>query len=234
LSYQQKQLQFIADQIKIYTQNPEEKIRATDFGAKISEVYFKGFEDGKEDFSYFFKLYQDEGVSRSQTHSFAGYGWTDDTYKPIYAIKGTSLMRTFYLSQITNTIVSIDATEATSGLNLTFAQSKIKKIRNLIVNEDTTYTNAFQGCSDLEELNITGVIGKDGFDVHYSTKLNKPSITGIINILSTNISAHTITLSKTAVNNAFGIDIDDESTYPQGSEYYELRHSKDNWNINYI
>jgi hypothetical protein len=40
-------------------------------------------------------------------------------------------------------------------------------------------------------------------------------------------------LSKAAVNNAFGIDVDDASTYPEGSEYYNLRYSKSNWTFNY-
>ena len=31
-----------------------------------------------------------------------------------------------------------------------------------------------------------------------------------------------------------GININDETTYPVGSEFYTLRHSKDNWTFSYV
>ena len=67
-----------------------------------------------------------------------------------------------------------------------------------------------------------------------SVNLSKASITSIINCLSTAKNGLTVTLSKTAVNTAFGINVDDETTYPAGSEFYELRHSKDNWTFSYV
>lgn len=66
-----------------------------------------------------------------------------------------------------------------------------------------------------------------------SPLLTKASIESVINALSTTTSGLTVTLSKVAVNNAFGINVDDASTYPEGSEYYNLRNSKSNWTISY-
>ena len=111
---------------------------------------------------------------------------------------------------------------------------KIYKIRAKI--NATTISSCFNNASMLEELILEdgSVIGGNGFNVQHSTKLNKASIISIINALSTTTTGLTITLSKTAVNNAFGINVDDETTYPIGSEYYTLRHSKDNWTISYI
>lgn len=63
--------------------------------------------------------------------------------------------------------------------------------------------------------------------------LDKESFISIVGNLSTITSGFTITFNKTAINSAFGIDIDDPTTYPEGSEFYELRHSRDNWTINY-
>lgn len=96
-----------------------------------------------------------------------------------------------------------------------------------------TFSGCFDNCESLEKFIVEGVIGKAGFNVKWSKKLNKESLTSIFNTLSTTTSGLTVTLSKTAVNNAFGIDVDDESTYPEGSEYYTLRHSKDNWTVIY-
>ena len=46
--------------------------------------------------------------------------------------------------------------------------------------------------------------------------------------LAEGVTGASITLSKTAVNNAFEIDVDDTTTYPEGSEFYVLRNSKNN------
>jgi hypothetical protein len=92
--------------------------------------------------------------------------------------------------------------------------------------------NVFNYCPELEELNISGVIKCNGFDVHWSPKLNKASIESIINALSATESGLTVTFSKTAVNNAFEIDIDDESTWT--FEWLALRGTKSNWTFNYV
>lgn len=111
---------------------------------------------------------------------------------------------------------------------------KIYKIRTKI--NATTFSNCFNNASMLEELILEegSGIGGNGFNVQWSTKLNKASFISIYNALSPNTTGLSITVSKTAINNAFGINVDNETTYPVGSEYYNLRHSKDNWTINYI
>ena len=57
---------------------------------------------------------------------------------------------------------------------------------------------------------------------------------GIVTALSYTATGKTLTLKKSAVNTAFGIDVDDETTYPAGTEFYNLRHSKDNWTFSYV
>lgn len=93
-------------------------------------------------------------------------------------------------------------------------------------NEDTTFALAFDGCKALENLTIEGVIGQNGFDVKDSTKLSKASITSIINALSTTTTGLAITLSKTAVNSAFG------ST--ESEEWALLINTRPNWTINLV
>lgn len=115
-----------------------------------------------------------------------------------------------------------------------FASDKLVTVDELKVAENIKYSALFNGATALENLTITGTIGQNGFSVAQSTKLSKISITSIINALSQTTSGLTVTLSKTAVNNAFGINIDDPTTWAEGTEYYELRHSRDNWTITYV
>ena len=101
--------------------------------------------------------------------------------------------------------------------------TSLKKIAKITLDEETGFDAAFQKCTSLEEITIDGTIGQNGFNVGHSTKLNKASITSIINALSSTTSGLTVTLSKTAVNNAFTTD-----------EWNALINTKTNWTISLI
>ena len=62
--------------------------------------------------------------------------------------------------------------------------------------------------------------------MQWSTKLNKESITSVINRLSSGANGLTVTLSLTAVNNAFEGGRD-------GTEWQTLIATKPNWTIAY-
>ena len=107
----------------------------------------------------------------------------------------------------------------------------MQRIRKLIITETTTFKIAFTDCGALISIDeIEGAIGNN-LSLAWSTLLNKDSITNLINALSTNTTGLTITFSKTAVNNAFGIDIDDDSTWT--FEWMALRDTKSNWTFAY-
>lgn len=125
----------------------------------------------------------------------------------------------------------IDCTNCKEA-NRLFYGSKVEIIDELIVHENLKFTNAFDYTGSLVNITIKGVIAQNGFKIT-SSGLSKASIISIINALSTTTSGLTVTLSKTAINTAFGINVDDTSTWPEGSEYYTLRHSKDNWTFSY-
>ena len=76
-------------------------------------------------------------------------------------------------------------------------------------------------------------ITKNGFDVQWSTELSKESIISIINALSDTTTALTVTLSKTAVNNAFETAKGnaDGST---SEEWAALIATKQNWTISLV
>lgn len=104
---------------------------------------------------------------------------------------------------------------------------------HLIVKEDGSQAlnSCFTGCSKLAELTIEG--GIKTTTSFGACPLNKASIENVYRVLLSSASGQTVTFKKTAVNAAFGIDVDDESTFPEGSEYYELRNSKSNWTVSY-
>lgn len=115
----------------------------------------------------------------------------------------------------------------------TYEQLMLKRIERLICSEITGFGSmTFGYCSQLEYIGFEGVIAKN-IDVS-SCPLIKESITKLFNTLSATAEGKTVTFKKSAVNAAFGINVDDETTFPEGSEYYTLRHSKDNWTVNYI
>ena len=156
-----------------------------------------------------------------------------------YAITNAQYM--FWLSTKINRVPVIRLVAGTSAASTAYgifdSCSNLKTVDKIILESDTQssafWSYSFNGCRALENIVFEGVISsKIAFS--QSTKLSKDSITSIVNALSTTTSGLTVSLSKTAVNNAFSINVDDETTYPEGSEYYTLRHSKDNWTFSYV
>lgn len=124
----------------------------------------------------------------------------------------------------------VDTSSATTISQLFFSSSKLITVDKLIPNETQPYSPyAFQGCYALKNIEIEGAFGKD---VNFKDcPLSKESILSIFNALSPMAEGMTLTLKKTAVNTAFGIDVDDATTY--SDEWKSLTESKKNWNIAY-
>lgn len=126
----------------------------------------------------------------------------------------------------------IDASAA-AQLSQTFynCQSLIS-IEKLIIPSTgaVSFSHTFYACYALEHLVLEGVIGQNGLDLRYSQKLSKASIISIINALSTTTTGLTVTLSKTAVDNAFATaeGAADGST---SAEWTALRNTRTNWTI---
>jgi hypothetical protein len=97
---------------------------------------------------------------------------------------------------------------------------KLKTIEVFRCVETAKFVSTFAYCYELVNITFEGVIGQNGLDLHWSTKLSKTSIENIIEHLSTTASGMTVTLSKTAVNNAFTTD-----------EWNTLVASRSNWTI---
>lgn len=116
----------------------------------------------------------------------------------------------------------------------TFTECKsLVSIDGLKVNDKTRFSSSFNNCDALEEIRFEGIIGQNGLNLQWSTKLSKNSITSIINALSTTTSGLSITLSKVAVNKAFetSTGLADGST---STDWNNLIGTKTNWTINLV
>lgn len=104
---------------------------------------------------------------------------------------------------------------------------KLERIDKILCAETTPWaSNCFQNQSKLEYIRFEGVIGQNNLNLQWSTKLSKASITSIINALSTTTNGLTVTLSKTAVESAFG------ST--TSIEWTNLIGTRSNWTISLV
>lgn len=213
---------------------------SSQYASKITEVYEKGkADDGDTDAAYeqgkadeqraFWETYQSGGARKAYHYAFAYMD--DDMFNPLYAIDiSNGCNAVFVNSTITEINVPIISCAKTTAAYNTFRSSYLRKISSLIVCEDT-YINAwFQACSALEELYLSGTLAVNGFDAHWSTLLNHDSIGSIITTLSTTTTGLTVTLSLTAVNNAFETSegVADGST---SEEWLNLVATRENWTV---
>jgi hypothetical protein len=136
----------------------------------------------------------------------------------------------------------IDTTSAPNLIGTFYYSTVLESIEKLILKNDGSQTfggawsEAFRECRNLKDIVFEGVIGQS-IDFQWSPKLTRASIESIITHLSDTASGKTLTLSKTAVNEAFAIR--DEDGYPitwgeLTDEWETLVSSKSNWTINLI
>ena len=126
----------------------------------------------------------------------------------------------------------IDTRSATNITSLFYAALQMVSVDKLILKSDGSQsinTNAFQQMGGLVSITIEGAIGQTT-SFEWSTRLNRASITSVINALSTTTTGLTVTLSKTAVNKAFETSegAADGST---SAEWLALVATRSNWTI---
>lgn len=177
---------------------------------KVDEVYLYGTEEGyesgkKSQYDAFWDNYQDYGKRNQYVYAFAQVGWTDSTYAPKYPIVGYSygLQQAFTnASNITDTKVPLILQNG--SMRATFNLCDIlKRIPSLVLQVRTTdTTSTFNGCSNLEEINVV-CEGEGGFatsvNLAQSSKLSAESVQSIIDALVdlTGATAQTLTFHAT-------------------------------------
>lgn len=191
---------------------------------------------GKSYYDEFWDNFQNYGKKSSYPNAFTlisytSGGWTDATYNPKYEIvcngNANGANSVFvWNNQISDIKVPMDCRGVAMTSTFLGTYKTLKRIPLLRVNEQTTYASTFDYCQGLTNFTIDGTIGQNGFNVQWSTKLSKASIISIINALSTTTSGLSVTLSKTAVETAFG------STASE--EWIALINARSNWTINLV
>lgn len=187
----------IADAIREKTGGTE-PLTLDNIATDIQSVYDIGKQTRYDEF---WDDYQSNGERRIYTRAFQGSCWTDKTFNPKYDIIATSAQATFHTNvNITRIPVLVDVSESTVVSQLFYGCSNLAEL-NLKTSENTPWiTGGFQACVELSTLNIEGVIGTNGFDVHWSAKLTHESLMSIINALkdySGSGMAYTVTLGTT-------------------------------------
>lgn len=224
MNVKQANSDFTAIKNKIIEKGVEvaEGTRTADYAEKVDEVYETG---RKAEYDAFWDNFQKNGYRISYRYSFYGNYWTDALYNPKYPIvcEGqASAQDLFHTSKITDTKVDVYFGEGNTN-SRAFGADALVTIRGLHISENIAFLNTFQNALSLENLTIIGVIGQNGFDVKDCKKLSKASIESIMAALSTATNSLTVTLSKTAVNNAF-----------TDEEWTALVSQHNNWTISLI
>ena len=173
--------------------------------------YDKGYNDGIEQskqaqYDAFWDVFQDNGNRTDYRFAFYGRGWNDDTYNPKYDIvcAPTTLFPTMFAdavfgySEISDTKVSIDLTQATSCGSFFSECTKLVTVRKLIVAETTLMNTVFGYNPSLKNVTIEGTIGTNCV-IRYSSQLTTESVDSIINALKdlTGQTAQTLTFHAT-------------------------------------
>ena len=224
-----------------------EKINAQDFPDKVNEVYSLGKEVGedigkKSQYDEFWDDLQRNGTQMNWSYAFSNKDmWTQENmekvkYKTLYG-------NYFSVVFIQNTsITDLSMFSFKGGLtpygeiapyvfSNTFAGcTNLVKCMPINCDMVSYFTSAFNGCTALEELILSGKLGRSGLDLKWSKKLSKESIESVINVLSTTASGQNVILSQTAVDKAFETSegANDGST---SAEWEALANTKMNWTI---
>lgn len=192
--------------------------------ADYDAVHEAGVSEGiKSAYDAFWDEFQKNGEPKQYNNAFCT-GWTDVNYNPKYPITipaNTALSYLYaYNTSVTDTKVTITAPYTT--VYMFYWMANCHTIRKLVVTEQTTFSDAFYYCNKLQNIVIEGVIANN-IDLQWSTVLSKASIQSIVGALSTTASGKTLTLSKTAVNNAFTT-----------AEWTALANTRSNWTISLV
>ena len=197
----------------------EKANQVSELDEQLTTILNGGDTGRKGHYDDFWDRIQRYGETFSYSGAFNSQLWDDVTYNPKYTIKSSTGAGMFANNRITDTKVPVDLSTA-SGTSAMLSWSSIRIFRKLIVNENLSFSGAFDNATYLTEINIEGIIGK-AIDMHWSKLLNKASFISVISALSTTTSGLTATFSKTAKENAFK-DV---------SEWEALVATKPNWTI---
>lgn len=207
----------------------------------------------EQQYDDFWDSFQQNGNRTHYTYGFAGRGWTESNLIPKYKnIQPTTCTGMFFNNTIpdlvehfdkheitldlskstsvydafsstsTRRLPFLDISSASSALTMFAYNSSLEEIEGLKCGVNNSFSSTFAGNSALVKVIFSGIIANN-IVLSDSKNLSKESITSLINTLSSSASGKSVTLSKTAVNNAFATD-----------EWNTLVATKSNWTISLV
>lgn len=192
-------------------------IKSGQLADKVNEVYKKGRQS-------WWDAFQQQGTGTMYAYAFYGNMWTDDIYEPIYPFIVSNGYGMYHGSYITDVKLPIEFSNTSVQNQNMFNTTRIITIPLLKVTENNTFaSNMFTNATGLKNITFDGVIA-NSLTMGTCAKLSKASIQSIFDCLSSTASGVTLTLSTTAVNNAF-------SGGSTGTEWLNLVSTKPNWTI---
>ena len=148
--------------------------------------------------------------------------------------QATVTQMTFYNCYSLKYLGVIDISNSQTMSNMFGNDYELTSIDTLVLSEKMTdVTTAFGQCRNLEKVIFRGTLACSGLDLQHSTKLNKVSIQSLIAALSTTASGKSVTLSKTAVNNAFATSAG-AANGSTSAEWTALVGTRSNWTISLV
>lgn len=192
--------------------------KLTTIAENEQKVYNAG---AKSEYDKFWDACQQNGNRVAYTNGFSGQSWTDETYNPKYEIVANSaagVNALFLYSLITDVKVPVVLKNTTT--QNTFASASIKRIPLIKLQGNVKFVTSFS--SGLEYVRFEGMI-ENSIGFGGATKLDRGSIENIIGCLDPTVTGMTLTLSNTAVTNAFTEE-----------EWENLISPYDNWTISRI
>lgn len=197
---------------------------------RIQTAHSDGYDFGKqEEYDLFWDAFQDYGNRTNYENAFiegsGAVSWiADKTYRPKYPLKPTNASSMYYATRLQYDVLKevdfsdctdfyrtfsysgmkqlgvIDMSKATRTTQAFSSCNGLHTIDEIISAQTTPYLQTFSGLKKLENLTITGVIGRNGFDVSESTLLTHDSLMSIIDALykySGSGETYTLTLGST-------------------------------------
>lgn len=226
-----------------------------DYDEVYEAGYAQGQAEGGDDGSVWDYL-QNFGNRTEYRYAFCGSGFTHlDPKYPIKPNTADNIMSSakvvtvnwekFDLSSVASLynafgfcdkLTSIDTDLAVANGTATLLNSVCRECKSLVrVQKITAYPqavwkNSFDNDTELVDITFAGTIGANGLDMHWSKKMNKASLTGVVNVLSTTTTGLSVTLSLDAVRRAFETaeGANDGNT---SDEWKALAATKSNWTI---
>lgn len=192
----------------------------------IAENQEKVFDAGKQaEYDAFWGELQNYGNAKSYASAFTYYLWDDNTYNPKYTFKINDCNNMFQNNtNLTDTKVPIDFRGNKGQIFYVFdGCTNLVTIRTLILDtKNQLFSRYFNNCTSLQNITFEGEIFKS-INFQYSPLLSRASIENVVSCLSATSTDTTLTLSQTAVNNAFTTD-----------EWNALIADKTNWTISLV